>query len=59
MKTALRYCTIKALLLMMLTLAATEMTGQENAPYFCNKAKTTAHPILIRRTSGAPPLLHP
>ena len=41
MKTALRYCTIKALLLMMLTFAAAEMTGQENAPYFCNKANTT------------------
>ena len=41
MKTILRYCTIKALLLAMLTLAATRMSGQENAPYFCNKANTT------------------
>ena len=41
MKTGLRYCTIKALLLAMLTLAATRMSGQENAPYFCNKANTT------------------
>ena len=41
MKTGLHYCTIKALLLAMLTLAATRMSGQENAPYFCNKANTT------------------
>ena len=41
MKTTLRHSKLRALLLAMLSLAATEMAGQENAPYFCTKANTT------------------
>lgn len=41
MKTSLRHSILRALLLAMLTLAAAEMAGQENAPYFCYKANTT------------------
>ena len=41
MKTGLRHSILNVLLYAILTLAATEMAGQENAPYFCNKANTT------------------
>ena len=40
MKQMLRLCTLKALMAAILTLTFAEMTAQESAPYFCNKANT-------------------
>ena len=41
MKNILRHNFLKVFLLAVLIFSAAEMAGQENAPYFCNKANTT------------------